>query len=262
MNKKFFEWIKLNIGSCLSWAITFGWLIFIYFKIHNGVLPKDLNEFGDFIAGAFAPLAFFWLVRGFYQQGKGLAQNSEVLKMQAVELRASSEALRIQALELKNNVYEQKKIFELHQQEVRAKHFAAKPFLIFKAKDFLMQDRQQEIYGDKDEVIDIDVSTQATFLLVIKNEGDLAKEVSIIDAVESKIIVTKHEINKKDDPSFEIHLLENEIIQIRDSLTVRKILCINYHDQYGLLYSEEIELSICRDSYYPNTFDISINRYT
>ena len=96
MNQNLIKWIKENIGSCLSWAITIGWLIFIYFKIHNGVLPKDLNEFGNFIAGAFAPLAFFWLVRGFYQQGKGLEQNSEALRMQAVELQKTSTALNLQ----------------------------------------------------------------------------------------------------------------------------------------------------------------------
>lgn len=102
MSKHFFEWFKLNIGSCLSWAITFSWLIFIYFKIHNGVLPEDLNEFGDFIAGAFAPLAFFWLVRGFYQQGKGLKQNSEALTLQADELSNSTKALNAQLEEQRN----------------------------------------------------------------------------------------------------------------------------------------------------------------
>lgn len=96
------KWFKKNIGSCLSWAITFAWLIFIYFKIHNGILPTNLNEFGDFIAGAFAPLAFFWLVRGFYQQGKGLEQNSEALRLQAEELQKSTEALNLQVVELKS----------------------------------------------------------------------------------------------------------------------------------------------------------------
>lgn len=117
MSKDFFKWFKLNIGSCLSWAITFAWLIFIYFKIHNGILPTNLNEFGDFIAGAFAPLAFFWLVRGFYQQGKGLEQNSEALIMQAMELSNSTKALNAQ-------VIEQKKLLELtkDQIEINAKN--------------------------------------------------------------------------------------------------------------------------------------------
>ncbi|WP_425878803.1 hypothetical protein [Acinetobacter sp. TWP2-2-3] len=129
MNQNLIKWIKENIGSCLSWAITIGWLIFIYFKIHNGVLPKDLNEFGDFIAGAFAPLAFFWLVRGFYQQGKGLEQNSEALKMQAVELQKTSTALNLQIKEMQETVEQQKLLAEYQRLDIEDKHQSVKPIL-------------------------------------------------------------------------------------------------------------------------------------
>lgn len=49
------------------------------------------NEFGDFLAGAFGPLAILWLVVGYFQQGKELRQNTEALRMQAAELKASVE---------------------------------------------------------------------------------------------------------------------------------------------------------------------------
>lgn len=42
----------------------------------------SLNNIGDFLAGAFSPLAFLWLVLGFFQQG-------HELQLQAEELRAS-----------------------------------------------------------------------------------------------------------------------------------------------------------------------------
>lgn len=42
---------------------------------------------GDFLAGIFAPLAFFWLVIGYFQQSHELAQNSAALRVQADELR-------------------------------------------------------------------------------------------------------------------------------------------------------------------------------
>lgn len=45
------------------------------------------NEVGDFLAGAFSPLAFAWLVLGFIQQGIELRQNSAALLLQAEELR-------------------------------------------------------------------------------------------------------------------------------------------------------------------------------
>lgn len=51
----------------------------------------DLNELGDFLAGAFGPLAIWWLVLGYFQQGIELRQNSEALRLQAKELKASVE---------------------------------------------------------------------------------------------------------------------------------------------------------------------------
>jgi Fe2+ transport system protein B len=48
-----------------------------------------LNNLGDFLAGVFGPLAIFWLILGFLQQGKELQQNTEALEMQADELKKS-----------------------------------------------------------------------------------------------------------------------------------------------------------------------------
>lgn len=40
----------------------------------------ELNVLGDFLAGAFAPLAFLWLVLGFLQQGRELSLQIEELR--------------------------------------------------------------------------------------------------------------------------------------------------------------------------------------
>lgn len=54
-----------------------------------GTLP--LNELGDFLAGVFGPLAIFWLILGFLQQGKELQQSTKALELQANELKNSVE---------------------------------------------------------------------------------------------------------------------------------------------------------------------------
>jgi len=56
--------------------------------------PLTLNELGDFFAGAFGPLAIFWVVLGFFQQGKELRNSVETLKLQAKELANSVEQQR------------------------------------------------------------------------------------------------------------------------------------------------------------------------
>ena len=82
------DFIKQNMGSVINWSLTLGWMaIVFYLWQYSGIKkPDELNEVGDFLAGVFAPLAFFWLVRGYYQQGEELRQNTQALKMQSDEL--------------------------------------------------------------------------------------------------------------------------------------------------------------------------------
>ncbi|WP_228722220.1 hypothetical protein [Acinetobacter schindleri] len=166
-------------------------------KIHNGILPTNLNEFGDFIAGAFAPLAFFWLVRGFYQQGKGLEQNSKALKLQADELKKTTDALDLQVKEMRASVEQQSRLAEFYENELKQKQFAAKPFLNFKSENFFIEDRQREIRDADGEVIDVEMGYEASYNLIIENEGEVAKEISIIKVDSKRIICTRHEIQKK-----------------------------------------------------------------
>jgi len=49
------------------------------------------NAWGDFLAGTLGPLALFWLVLGFFQQGQELKNSVEALKLQTEELRNSVE---------------------------------------------------------------------------------------------------------------------------------------------------------------------------
>lgn len=67
--------------------------------------PLALNEIGDFLAGAFGPLAIFWIVLGFLQQGE--------------ELRNSVNALKLQADELKSSVEQQKAMVGITEQQLK-----------------------------------------------------------------------------------------------------------------------------------------------
>lgn len=58
---------------------------------------QPVEALGSFLEGAFAPLAFLWLVIGFFLQQKELAGNNEAIRLQYLEMRRSTEQAAIQA---------------------------------------------------------------------------------------------------------------------------------------------------------------------
>ena len=91
----------------LDWRIWFGliitalWLLLGYQYIDNSVgwnlfttLPVD--TMGNFLEGAFAPLAFLWLVIGYFLQQKELEQNTRTLAAQARQISRTAEQAEIQ----------------------------------------------------------------------------------------------------------------------------------------------------------------------
>jgi hypothetical protein len=96
---------RLRIGGLASvlWLFAAGTLLFLKSPELSAMSP---NAWGDFFAGAFAPLAFLWLVLGYLQQGE--------------ELRLSTAALRLQAEELRNSVEQQRALVEVTRQQVES----------------------------------------------------------------------------------------------------------------------------------------------
>ncbi len=88
------------MARTLAWAgalISSAYLLLIWWLVGDRIetlRTMSLNEVGDFLAGAFGPLAVLWLVLGFFQQGIELRQSSQALHLQAEELRNSVEAQR------------------------------------------------------------------------------------------------------------------------------------------------------------------------
>ncbi len=78
--KKLYRW---------SLFVSFIWLGFWALQLYvcwEETLLLGFNGWGDFFAGISAPLAFFWLVLGYKQQGEELRQNFDASIQQAEEL--------------------------------------------------------------------------------------------------------------------------------------------------------------------------------
>ncbi len=85
------------IGLGLSVLYVAGVALYLVIQGQN---PADLalNELGDFVGGVSSPLAFLWLVLGFFQQSR--------------EIRLSSRALNLQAREMQRSVKEHRRVAE------------------------------------------------------------------------------------------------------------------------------------------------------
>jgi hypothetical protein len=85
---------KITVGGLVAtglYVIVIAWHV-----IASGQKVSDLalNELGDFLAGVLGPLAFFWLICGYLQQGIELQQNTRALELQVQELHNSVEQQR------------------------------------------------------------------------------------------------------------------------------------------------------------------------
>ena len=83
----------------LGLSLTIGWLALGATYISTTIGWDNFSslpaaELGSFLEGAFAPLAFLWLVIGYFLQQKELEQNTDALLAQAEEIQRSAEQAR------------------------------------------------------------------------------------------------------------------------------------------------------------------------
>lgn len=90
----------------LGTAVSVLWLIILSSYISTAfgwgnMMHAPINTMGNFLEGAFAPLAFLWLVIGYFLQQKALVQNTNAIKMQYVEIQKSAAQAEIQSHAIK-----------------------------------------------------------------------------------------------------------------------------------------------------------------
>lgn len=86
----------------VSMALTVGWLVLGLFYISNIIgwtafATQKAPALGSFLEGAFAPLAFLWLVVGFFLQQQQLQENTHSIRQQLEEMRRAADLAEIQA---------------------------------------------------------------------------------------------------------------------------------------------------------------------
>ena len=99
----YFDW---RIVFALS--VTSVWLVGGMFYISSRVglasfFQQPIESVGSFLEGAFAPLAFLWLVVGYFLQQQALSRNTEAIEQQHVEMRKASAQAEMQAQAIRAN---------------------------------------------------------------------------------------------------------------------------------------------------------------
>lgn len=103
------DWrVGLGLVSTAVW-LSLGFAYIVLQVGWRGFVSQPVDALGGFLEGAFAPLAFLWLVIGSFLQQRELRQNNLSIRAQYEEMRRTAENTEIQARAVEANA--------LHQQQ-------------------------------------------------------------------------------------------------------------------------------------------------
>lgn len=99
----YFDWRIL-----LALSLTSLWLVSGVYYLDNYVgwsmfLAQPIESIGSFLEGAFAPLAFLWLVVGYFLQQQELSRNTLAIERQHIELQKASVQAELQSQAFQDN---------------------------------------------------------------------------------------------------------------------------------------------------------------
>jgi hypothetical protein len=92
----------------LALALTSCWLVLGFLYVGSLIgwgrfATQPVSDLGQFLEGAFAPLAFLWLVIGQFQQQRELTANNQAIRLQYEVMQKTAEHAEIQARAISAN---------------------------------------------------------------------------------------------------------------------------------------------------------------
>jgi len=85
------DW-RIALGGVLTVVWIIGGMLYLDRQPYS-LFAMHIDELGGFLEGAFAPLAFMWLVIGLFVQQKELASNTEVMRQSMLQAQQQAEAM-------------------------------------------------------------------------------------------------------------------------------------------------------------------------
>ena len=227
MNKR-----SLTIGILVT-VIWIAIIVFIY--LFTGLEhPKSLNEFGDFLAGVFAPVAFFWLILGYMQQGKQLEQNTKALEQQ-------ERALQLQIDEMREGIKQQVELVQLQRQQLDEQHKMLEPrFIISQSKV------NSPVYGSSTDP-KIDINHNIVFLVInytLENLGGDAFNLRITHPKSKEILKKLSTVKASTSEEIRFELAQFQIDQLNQKKELEDSLDFFYESINGRSVKYELLIHI------------------
>lgn len=180
------------------------------------------NEVGDLLAGVAGPVAFIWLVYGYFLQGIAIRQQAEELQQNTAALKLQEESLRAQVSELNASVEQQKDLAITSRKQLEA------------ALDSLAHEKQRITQENSPNFVFSKGTISEGYgdiffcFLIMKNIGKTATNITLFSSKEIS------DITPKDIPSLsngdECTLQWRQSIPIADQ---DHIISIKYEDAFG-----------------------------
>jgi len=231
MNKKS---LIFGVIATLIWFLG----IYVFSQSNSYNLPATLNELGDFLAGIFAPIAFFWLILGYIQQGKQLDQNTKALEQQ-------EKALQLQIDEMKEGVKQQAELVNIQKTQYEEQQNLLEPrFIISDAEVFNVLGSEVEKNFENNHLLNFN---ENVFVKVILNLINFGEEVFDLKIKENgkKYIILKVEhvaIGKKQSLEFDLTDLQIDVLNREQELFVE--FDITFTCKNGKVLCKELKLLI------------------
>lgn len=111
MSKLVTMWQRADWRILMGVILTFIWIVLgLTYLIGAGVSGRTifdipLENLGSFLEGAFAPLAFLWLVIGLFVQQKELSDNTDVLRQTALHSERQTQAIAATELNARQETF-------------------------------------------------------------------------------------------------------------------------------------------------------------
>lgn len=229
--------IKENLSLITVSVATITYLLFIFKATElREFIELELNAKGDFLAGVFAPLAFLWLVFGYYQQGR--------------ELKLNTEALRLQADELKNAVDEQKRLNEIHQENITHKHFEVEPIFDVQITNKRYLRNKIPLHDHPELGLNIDIEKcYFYFELSINQKFNITRNIEVVHSIEKRVVGFHHTLSTNEKYTITYVFNEERMNYFLQGEIEYQIILISFYDIYGKKYSRTFRLTVSFSTY-------------